>query len=190
MKGTEEAYLRRLDSELRGLPRARRRELLDEIREHITEAAPAGEAELRDVLDRLGEPEDIAAEARERFGVEPKRMGVREIAAVILLPIGGIVLPVIGWIIGVALLWGSTAWSQRDKWLGTLLFPGGLALPFLLIAGGVGSYTCYENDDGLVCPGEPSELMRMVYIAVLLLGTVGTIFTAAYLAQRARRGVY
>ena len=69
-------YLKRLENELSDLPRPRRRELVQEISEHIDEARSGleaqSEAEIRTVLDRLGDPADIAAEARERFGLEPK----------------------------------------------------------------------------------------------------------------------
>jgi hypothetical protein len=44
-----------------------------------------------------------------------------------LLLLGGIVLPLLGWLVGVFLLWASPVWSPRDKWLGTLVLPGGLA---------------------------------------------------------------
>ncbi len=86
------AYLKRLNEELADLPSARRREIVDEISEHIDEARASGaadEASVRSLLDRLGDPADIAADARERFGV------------------GGLVLPVLGWFVGVALLWAS-----------------------------------------------------------------------------------
>ena len=185
------AYLRRLDDELRDLPRARREEILAEVREHINEADPVGEAEIRDVLDRLGDPEDIAAEARERFGItRGPRMGMQEIFALILLTIGGLIFPVIGWIIGVALLWGSSAWSRRDKWVGTLLFPGGMALPFLVVGGTIGGYYCYDEGNGEVCPGAPSDLERWALIALLVFAIFGTIFSAIYLSRRARRGAY
>jgi uncharacterized membrane protein len=63
-------YLEDLAAELRGFPANRRRELLDEIGEHITEARATLDAEtepaIRTVLDRLGDPADIAAEARDR----------------------------------------------------------------------------------------------------------------------------
>jgi uncharacterized membrane protein len=69
-------YLESLEEELSDLPRPRRRELVQEISEHIDEARPGltaqSEAEIRTVLDRLGNPADIAAEARERFGLQPK----------------------------------------------------------------------------------------------------------------------
>jgi hypothetical protein len=122
-------YLHDLEAELRDLPRSRRQELLGEIHEHIDSAlaeTPAhDEAEVRNVLDRVGDPADIAEEARQRFGVPRQRSRGLEIAAVILLPIGGLLIPVVGWFIGVILLWSSRVWTTGEKLAGTLLFPGG-----------------------------------------------------------------
>src|SRR6266542_4042978 len=129
-----------LEVELDDLPRARRREIVDEISRHIAEARADLEAEMeadvRNILETLGDPAEIAAEARDRFEVRPvppaqaERAGATEIAALILLLVGGLVLPVIGWIVGVVLLWASNAWTVRDKLIGTLVLPGGLMLPF------------------------------------------------------------
>jgi len=131
-----EDYLKRLNAELRGLPRARRRELAEEISDHIAEARAGleteDEAEIRTLLDRLGEPAEIAAEAMERLGPRPSKAGWKEVGALVLLPIGGVILPVLGWFIGIVLLWISDAWSTRDKLVGTLLVPGGLLLPVAL----------------------------------------------------------
>ena len=69
-------YLQALEAELHDLPANRRQELLDEVGEHIAAARaeldPETEAGVRTLLERLGEPADIAAEARERFGVQPR----------------------------------------------------------------------------------------------------------------------
>jgi uncharacterized membrane protein len=58
-------YLTDLEAELRGLPANRRRELLEEVGEHISAARatldPETEAGIRTVLERLGDPADIAA---------------------------------------------------------------------------------------------------------------------------------
>jgi hypothetical protein len=72
--------------------------------------------------DRLGAP---AAGARLRLGFDLLSGHGREVATLVLLPIGGIVVPVLGWFVGVALLWTSERWSVRDKLLGTLVVPGG-----------------------------------------------------------------
>ena len=186
---TDVAYLRRLDDELHDLPRARREEILGEIREHIAEADPVTEAELREVLDRLGDPEDIAADARERFGTpRGPRMGAQEIFALLLMTIGSFLFPVIGWIIGIALLWGSSAWSRRDKWVGTLLFPGGFGAALLILAGS--TYVCFDGDAGEVCTGEPSDVERYFWGGLVVFAVFATIFSAIYLARRARRGAY
>jgi uncharacterized membrane protein len=69
------SYLDRLEVELSDLPRPRRDELVQEITEHIHEARSAlsaqSESEIRTLLDRVGNPADIAAEARERFDAQP-----------------------------------------------------------------------------------------------------------------------
>src|SRR5688572_22030309 len=112
-----ERYLKHLEVELDDLPRDRRREIVDEISGHIAEArSNLGETEsdVRNILDDLGDPAEIAAEARERFGVQPTRSGFLEVAALVLLLAGGLLLPVAGWLIGVALLWASSVWNTRD----------------------------------------------------------------------------
>ena len=187
-------YLDRLESELRGVPRAGRREVLDEIEAHIAEARaelPADdEVDVRNLLERLGDPADIAAEARERFGVRRPRTTWREIAALILLPFGGFVLPVVGWLAGVVLLWLSDAWTSRDKLIGTLLIPGGLLGPVLLVllASNTGGGVCRRPFSGgpTYCGGD------RVYswpLALFVLLVVIPLAAEVYLIWRLRRGV-
>ncbi len=61
-------YMTRLDSALRGLPPSRRQQLVADIRQHVAdsraEMPSESEAAIRDLLDRVGLPEDIAAEAQ------------------------------------------------------------------------------------------------------------------------------
>jgi uncharacterized membrane protein len=119
-------YLTDLEAQLRGLPADRRREILDEVAEHITAARATLDAEteaaIRTVLERLGDPADIAAEARERFGVsaEPARPTPwLEVATLVAL-----LIPFLGWVVGVVLLWLSRTWTTREKAIGTLLALG------------------------------------------------------------------
>jgi uncharacterized membrane protein len=137
-------YLDTLDAELTGLPRVGRREVLDEIEGHIrdslAEVDPDDEAGVRNVLDRIGEPSDIADEARDRFGIKRPETTWREIGALILLSPAGLIVPVLGWFAGVVLLWVSDAWNTREKLFGTF-FPacvGLVLLPFL--AGGYATH--------------------------------------------------
>jgi HAAS len=83
-------YLARLDAALRDLPAARREELVEQVSEHIATARAelgdqAGKAEIRTLLDRLGDPAAIAAEASRRpadsIESSQPRPGWREIAA-------------------------------------------------------------------------------------------------------------
>ncbi len=62
-----EEYLKHLDAALSQIPATRRRQLMIEIREHIDQARSElpeeSEVAVRNLLSRLGRPEDIAAEA-------------------------------------------------------------------------------------------------------------------------------
>jgi hypothetical protein len=189
-------YVKRLDAELGGLPRARRRELVQEISEHIAEArsglASQNEAEIRTLLDRLGDPTDIGADARERFGVRPRKRGWLEVAALVLLLVGGVVLPVIGWFVGLVLLWVSDAWSGRDKLIGTFVVPGGLAPAFYLLLAGAYEGSCIGEPHPVtgrtneVCTGGPSDVMQVLAVILVTVLFLAPLATTAYLARRRR----
>ena len=84
-------YLSRLDTALRGMPASRREQLLAEISQHLDESRSRlpeqSEAAIRDLLDRVGQPEEIAAEAM--TGEEPRRhqRSVRLVAALAALAV-------------------------------------------------------------------------------------------------------
>jgi hypothetical protein len=182
-------YLDELRARTRDLPKRRREELLAEIEAHIAEALPptASEAEVRDVLDRLGDPEGIAAEERERLGVAPKRAGALEWIAIALLLIGGVIVPVVGWIVGVLLLWTSSVWNTRDKLIGTLVLPGGLLFPLGFGFVATVSEACHTVVGGAQsCTTSPGFWGRAFAIAMLVVITLAPIVTSIYLAQRAQ----
>jgi uncharacterized membrane protein len=131
-------YLDRLARASAGLPPSYREELLEQISQHIA-AARSGDradspAHVRQVLDDLGDPDEVAAAAREQADaadlsapnagqVSGQLFGAgtaRESAAVILLSIGWIAAGV-GWLIGLVLAWTSTRWSTAQKLAATLL---------------------------------------------------------------------
>jgi hypothetical protein len=143
-------YLRRLRRAARPLPRARRKELVDEIAAHIAEARATGAVPLRAVLDELGDPAEIAAAAG--AGQRADRLGWQEIAAVILLLAGGFIF-VAGWFAGLVLLWSSPRWRWPDKLLGTLVWPGGYAGVLL-----VGAFATVSGG-GQVCGGPVGKPM-------------------------------
>jgi hypothetical protein len=192
-------YLEQLERSLRGIPPQRRREIVAEVEEHLraalTEIGPSpGEAEVRNALERLGDPDDIAAEARERFGGTSGRPSWTDPLAIVLLLVGGF-LWLVGWIAGVTLLWLSDVWSVRDKVLGTLLVPGGLALPALLfLLGDVRSSVCVTEPqpDGIGMVTTTScaagaggiNVLAVVLLALLLIAPIGM---AVYLGRKLRR---
>jgi hypothetical protein len=183
-------YLDALERAARDLPRTPRRELTADIRSHVEEARSRAEtpADMADALDRLGDPDEIVAAERERLGVEPARGGTLEWISVVLLLIGGVVVPILGWFAGVVLLWGSRVWTLRDKLLGTLLVPGGLALPLFLGVTAVDVQSCSGPVGGeLTCTGGRSDAEAWLAVALLAFSVIAPLATSVYLIRRARR---
>jgi uncharacterized membrane protein len=190
-------YLRELRNELSDLPRTSGQEVLDEIGEHIVaarnELGAESEAAIRNVLERLGEPAAIADEARDRFGVDRRQAGWREIAALVLLPVGGLILPVIGWFVGLILLWASDAWTTRQKLLGTLVIPGGMLIPIGLLFVGTSAETCtgtgdvLTGDNRVTCTGGSSWLEQALWVGLFAVLAIAPIAVAILLARRMRR---
>jgi uncharacterized membrane protein len=189
-------YLRRLQRSMGDLPAERRDEILAEIEEHIAsglaEYPSPTDADVRNVLDRVGDPEVIAAEARERFGIRPAKRAWTDTAAIILLFIGG--FTIVGWFVGVVLLWISDAWNSRDKFIGTLVVPGGLAgaLGFVLMLSSVPTSVSCEVTGSGVGPDSScvSHSSTSGAAGVLILGAlvlIAPIVTAIYLSWRLRR---
>jgi uncharacterized membrane protein len=145
-------YLGRLEAASWPLAADRRGELIGDVREHIdaalAEAGRRDEITTRNVLERLGAPEEIvAAEVDSERGrgagwTRPpdasrtdSRWGPLEIAAIGFLTIGAVALPFFGPIVGLMLVWLSGRWTTRQKAVATLLAVAVIiTLPVLLIA--------------------------------------------------------
>jgi hypothetical protein len=188
-------YMHRLRRELNALPRARRNEILEDIQDHIDQSLDglASEADARTLLDQLGDPSEIASEARDRFGVKPARFGARETFALILLALGGFAY-LIGWIAGVILLWTSEAWTTREKLLGTLVPPGGLAIPitFLIWEGTEAGESCGGTTNraghlAQTCSGGGTDLGTLLLAIGSLLVALLAIAVPIWLGMRARK---
>jgi uncharacterized membrane protein len=229
-------YLRDLRNAARTLPDDRRDELVEEITTHIAEArqSDGSPTAVRNILDRLGDPADIVRAAADtppgspawsgapssaghpagQPATQPGRAGALELAAVLFLLLGGIVIPVLGWFIGVVLLWMSPRWTAKDKLLGTLVWPGGLLAPaLLLVAGGAAgllatSETICTTANPDVAPvsssqqtvaqtathcttsggiGLPPWLVITLGLILLILAVAGPLWTASRLLRRARQ---
>ncbi|MCL8252375.1 hypothetical protein AERO_13360 [Aeromicrobium fastidiosum] len=166
-------------------------ELVADIGEHL-EAAVADGRSVEDVIQRLGSPADIVAAEQPAPAAPPStapaaRLRAQEIIALVLL-LGGIIVFVIGWVVGVVLLWTSDRWSTRDKLIGTFLWPGGLA-PLLI----VGGFATSGSSEIQSCAGStcttvtettgPPGWVGLVVVAVLV---VVPVLTTIHLARSAR----
>jgi hypothetical protein len=116
-------------------------------------------------LDEALEWED----AREEDVVRP---GFWELASLVVLVVGGTGLPIIGWLVGIAMVHLSEVWTQRDKTI-AVLAPA-VAVSALVIASaafGPGGVTVLE--------------FGPVAVLVLFGGLVAGWIGGAYLAVRA-----
>ncbi|MEP6760533.1 MAG: hypothetical protein ABJA93_04125 [Sporichthyaceae bacterium] len=142
-----EDYLRRLEQASWSLPSHDRAELLAEIRGHLQAGLTpeSTDADVRNLLDELGTPEDIVAAAQASPDGAPvsgmptaapqvpaSPWGAVEIVAVLALTLGTFVVPIIGPIVGIVLVWASTRWTHREKTVATIL----TVLPVIVLAVG------------------------------------------------------
>jgi hypothetical protein len=202
-------YLARLDRAAGALPDDRRTDVVAGIREHIDAARESGvvhdEASLRDLLDRLGEPEEIVAAAREgddplpppvpAIAYRPAGIGT-EVTAVLLLTAGSFI-PFVGWIAGVIVAWTSRRWTTGEKLLATLVMPFGPAAGLVVMAYGslmvtrVCTSSSSELVDGTfasgpeVCTGPP-VWTGWLMLALVAVWVVAPFVVAIVLVRRAR----
>jgi uncharacterized membrane protein len=117
-------YIAQLQDELRNVDAGVRDRVVGDVARRI--AAGREDASVRDVLAEIGDPLDIAADVRERSSW-------REIAAIVLLPFGGVVIPIAGWFVALWFLWTSPVWTRAQKVFATLVLPFGALGPLLLV---------------------------------------------------------
>ncbi|MFJ5273875.1 HAAS signaling domain-containing protein [Streptomyces sp. NPDC088358] len=168
------AYLEAVAREAAALGPERRNELLADLTEHLAVAfaeQPArDEAEVKAVLDRLGDPRVIVATAREGETVALPVGKWHSLAPLILLPVAGLlggfslVLGGIAMIAGVVLLWAAPHWSRRDKTIGTV---AALPVPVALVGTALTSATTGPLDSGLLALVVPSVLIPAAASAYL-----------------------
>lgn len=195
-------YLARLEATAAVLGPAGQAELVAEIRGHIDDAREAGElsseAATRELLDRLGEPDEIVAAARSDLGESSQPpivmlyrppSTIEETVAFLLMTVGSII-PLIGWLIGVIVMWTSRRLTTAEKLLATLVFPGGPAI-VVFLSGPVGfiattrctSYTAQDSTGALISNQSCTGLSHWLTAAmiggalILLLLPVGVAIT-------------
>lgn len=181
-------YIESLARAARSLPAGRREELLADVRSHVAESGATTEAEVRNVLERLGSAEEILAEYEDVPGTPPRvepRLRIQEYAALVLLPLGGFLF-IVGWLVGVVLLWTSDRWRTSEKLLGTFFPPFGYLA--LIILGMLPGQICTGVSDGSggvteSCTG--AALPIWIGMPLFALLAIAPIATVAVLAHRA-----
>jgi hypothetical protein len=169
-------YLDRLRRASADLPAGSRAELMQDIGAHLAEKvdAGAGEVQARRVLDELGTPEEIAAAAAVQSGARSSASAgggfAYDLATVLVLFLGGFVVPVLGWIAGVVMLWSGPRWDARHKWAGTLIWPAAIILTLVL----------------LTADHRTSGHLGVVVLAGLAVVLAGLVVGFAYLLRAAR----
>jgi uncharacterized membrane protein len=145
-------YLGRLDAAAGSLPASRRAELAGEMRQHIemalNEAGSRDEVTVRNVLDRLGPPDEIVDAERDPDGTPPgwtasmpgsvagrTGWGGTAIVAILRLTLGAIFLPIIGPLLGLIFVWASTQWTTGQKLIATAIVVVLAILPVILLLG-------------------------------------------------------
>ena len=123
----------------------------------------------------------------------------REVLAVLLLTIGSII-PVIPWLVGVALLWTSPRWRFGDRLLGTLVWPLGYFAVLYVATVPVGVCSSGSETDAAghtttsaeTCTGPRSPTAGYLLLTVLLVAPVvvgGLLLTLAVRRARADRAI-
>lgn len=146
-------YLNDLERALAGVPSDVATSIVDGIAEELS-GLDASEAAAR--IATLGDSAFIAREAMAGSVVEehpatstqaaPTDQRWYAVLASLLVAVGGYLIPVLGWIAGIIMVWMSNTWRPWEKWVGTLaplglgalvalgnlvvlaLIPGGFAL--------------------------------------------------------------
>ncbi|GAA2250104.1 MULTISPECIES: HAAS signaling domain-containing protein [Kitasatospora] len=181
------AYLDAVTRFTAALPDERRRELLADLREHIEVALadrdPVDEDAVRQVLNNLGRPQEIADAALDAEGgprPEPESAGRTKLTlALAVLPAPMFLVPVLGPVLGLAAaiavlvrVWKSPQWTRREKKQATLLlFSPVVAVPLVAAAFSVSS----------------AGLTPINVLAVCLVGFSLPVLAAVRLARSAAR---
>ena len=182
-------YLRTVERGLAPLPRRRREEVLGDLREHLDGALAdaSTEADVRSVLYRRGDPADVAASARAEAGVDirAKRPWL-EWAAMFLISVGSVVIPVLGWMAGIVMVWGSSIWRTWEKVLASVLFPlGWWGMWHLYLLIDAGDETCVTAGRVTTCTKDWTS--NPVLVTLLALAIVGPVVSVAVLARTVNR---
>lgn len=168
------AYLNQLTYAVRDLPREVADGVLFGVREELSGLS---ETEAIERMAELGDPEFIAASAHAELPAVARTSDPAwySVLTPLLLVFGGFIVPVLGWVVGLVLLWKSRIWTRRDKLVGTWL-PLGIQVSAVTIAS-VFEFG-FQFGNGFFSPLASGLMVASVVVPVV---------TVPYLLVRARR---
>lgn len=183
------SYLAQLDSALEGIDADLAREIRSGVEEELA-GLDVGTASER--IEKLGDPVFIAAEARDAVGAGSVRTSVPAVSgqtlsssrgfaitAALLVAIGGFIVPIAGWLVGIVMVWMSATWHAWEKWVATLIGPAVLgALILVALLDGTSSSSGEENSVAV------SPLLS--WHAAIFLIPVATVIVGIWLLWRAK----
>lgn len=158
-------YLERLDRALVGLPSGTALEIRDGIAEELSVLDPTS---VHERIVQLGDPAQIAAEAKAQSmpesgeGVAARRSVAYVIATGAVIGFGGVVVPLIGWLVGLAMLWVSPVWHRWEKVVAPAASVLVAGISYLTVSG--------------IAQGQATSVAAVVSVA---LGTAAVLFGLA-----------
>lgn len=138
-KGPVRKYLEEVEEALRDVQPELRDELVEGLHEELRGLSPDA-ARVR--IKQMGSPSVIAAEARIEVAkqsdvvVTGRRAEPAWYSAigVLFITVGGILLPVVGAIVGYAMMWTSRDWTKKDKKIATWTIALATAVVTIVVA--------------------------------------------------------
>ena len=197
------SYVSELQRALVGVPREVAQEIVDGVTEELA-GLDAAAASIR--IEELGDPSFIAAEAKANTESEALvTQGAQTtgdssrlaetvadprwyiVIASLLVALGGIVIPVLGWIAGIVMVWMTDTWRTWEKWLASLA-PMGIAAVAMLIVLGSSAITSPSGTSAWVQTANPliPAMFDTWWFGILLLVPLNLV-SGLWLLARARR---
>ena len=96
------------------------------------------------------------------------------IVSSLLVMLGGVVIPVLGTVAGLTLVWFSKTWSRTDKWIATAIPVGIIVVTILVVVASalwpIGSTSSVVSEDGARNPLIPTgfDALMTGLVAVIL----------------------
>ncbi|RWZ52517.1 hypothetical protein ELQ90_00730 [Labedella phragmitis] len=193
-----DTYLDRLANELRAVREPLRGDIWSGIAEELDGLA---ETDARSRIAELGDPSFIAREARNAVDVgtigdttstgyttvvaqRPPLSESRGLAVLgaIALGVGGFVVPFVGWVVGVVLVWMSSLWRTREKVI-AIVGPFVVLILAAVVSRSINGWAAVSGTENPLVPVIGDIAVSSV-IGALLLNVIAMVWLLVRLGRR------